>query len=607
MVDGEITTPVWTGDLQAGRFSQKKVDLSRWSGRSIRLRARSSPRDSADFDYVLLGEPVVSSRKADPRTVLLVFVDTLRPDHLGFYGYERDTSRAIDAFATKSVVFEAARSVAPWTLPSARTVLTGRQPEEYDVATSLQATLRAQGWATGMIAGNVYLSPNFGMNTDWDYQHVTNWPDAAEVSAQARQWLAEHDGQDRLLLVHFMDPHLPYDEPEAYRRTFAGKAPPGFDEVVELSDIKSAAPLDADAQAWVIGRYDNNVQHAVDEAALVIGDVDDDDVVVFFADHGEEFWEHRGFEHGHTLFDEVLRVPLVIRAPGIEGRRVAAPVSLLDITPTVLDLVGARAPDLDGVSLVPAMRGEPDAERVLAARDQAFGRPLYGAPRWGVLHEGEKWTTTEGREALYRLGPDPGELENLLKKDQTAAGPGWSDRLGATLGREVAMGYRIAPGRAPGALADDDFVVRVAVPGGIAAAWAGDDPLQGSQVLVEVGPLDTTVDPPVQKAVFTWVRDYPGTREVYLVPTRPVEEVTGALAFDVEYGEDRASLSVTAASGTSPGATRLPLISARLRGSRTFSVGWGWAPQPNAETASLEGSDEELKSALESMGYVEGR
>ncbi len=603
VVEGPTTSRVWEGDLQPGRFTPQRLDLSPWAGKAIRLRARSLPKENANFDYVFLAEPILSSRKADPTTVLLVFIDTLRPDHLTFYGYERDTSKALTSFAADSVVFEQARTVAPWTLPSARALLSGRQPEEYESATPLQEVLRARGWATGMIAGNVYLSPNMGLNAGWDYQHVTNLPDGSEVSAQARQWLAEHDGQDRLLCVHFMDPHLPYDEPTAYRFTYAAEAPFGLPEHLELADIRKKS-LDADDQAWIQARYDNNVRYAIDEAATVIAETDPTDIVMFFADHGEEFWDHRGFEHGHSLFDELLRIPLVVRAPGFEPGRVAAPVSLLDLTPTVLELVGATAPDLDGRSLVPLLRREPGAAQSFAQRDLAFGRPLYGAPRWGVLHNGEKWTTTEGRDALYNLQDDPTELKNLLKGNPMATVGDWPARLGTTLGRRVEVGYRLAPGRATGTLASDDFRVRVEVPGGVAAAWTGDDPLKGSKVLVDLGPLDTSVDPPTQTVTFTWLRGFHGTREAYLLPRLAVETVTPQLVFEVEYGEENREERLNPDANRSRGQ---PLLTARYRQSRVFNVSLVYAPQPDATTTEVEGSDDELKSALEAMGYLEGR
>lgn len=605
---GGTTTTVWSGALSAGTFRQERVDLSRWSGQTVRLRAVSDPSGDADFDYVFLGEPVVASRERNPTTVLLVYVDTLRRDHIGAYGYPRATTPGLDAWAAAhAVTFDQARTIAPWTLPSARTVVTGRQPEEYALAETLQSTLAAQGWATGMIAGNVYLSPNFDMQRGWDYQHVTNWPDADEVTAHALQWLDDHEGRDRLLLVHYMDPHLPYKEPTRYRYAFAGDAPAGFSEKVYLEDIKRLGQKVAPEQRdFVIDRYDNNVKYAVDEAMKVIGRADDNDVVVFFADHGEELWDHRGFEHGHTLFDELLRVPMMVQAPGLAPGRVDAPVSLLDVTPTVLDALGLTGRDLDGQSLLPLARGDAAAAEAFTKRDQAFGRPLYGTPRWGVLHDQQKWTTNEGREALHDLRADPAERDNLAKDDQNLPGATWRGYLADALDRPVDVAFRIFPARPPAEARDQDFVVRVTVPGGIRAAWSGDDPLKGSEVTVAREPVDPLAPEGAATVTFTWLAGWNGTREVYVVPTLPVSEVTQRIQFDVTCGADQRTITLPAPRGSEPGKIRVPLASERV-GGRPIAVTWAFAPAPSDDTRELVGADDELKSALEAMGYVEGR
>src|SRR5262249_1324620 len=141
-------------------------------------------------------------------------------------------------------------------------------------------------------------------------------------------------------------------------------------------------------------------------------------------------WDHQGFEHGHTLYDELLHVPLIIHGPGIESQRIDTPVSLLDVVPTILDLLGQPVPkEVVGRSLMPLVRHDPDAESPFLGRDQAFGRPLYGFDRWGVLHGNEKWTVFEGRESLFALDDDPGEKHNVLKKDPSAGAP-FPDYLG---------------------------------------------------------------------------------------------------------------------------------------------------------------------------------
>jgi len=169
---GGSVEKVYSTDLAIRDFQPHRVDLSRWAGKAIRLRVRTDPKGSTEFDYAFLAEPVVASRKQDPTRVVLIFVDTLRPDHMSLYGYQRDTTAAIDHLAADSVVFEQARSVAPWTLPSARSIVTGRHPEFYDVSETLQETLRRKGFATAFVAGNVSLSTNFVMQRDSEFHRV---------------------------------------------------------------------------------------------------------------------------------------------------------------------------------------------------------------------------------------------------------------------------------------------------------------------------------------------------------------------------------------------------------------------------------------------------
>ncbi|MEO0602152.1 MAG: sulfatase, partial [Myxococcota bacterium] len=408
--------------LKIRDFTPQRVDLSRFAGKDVVVRVRTEPGATPDYDYAFLAEPRIASRLANPVRVLMVFIDTLRPDHMSLYGYGRDTTAAIDHLANTAVVFEQARSIAPWTLPSARTIVTGRQPEYYlaEGTQTLPQILGDAGYASAFIAGNVYLSVNFDMHRDWNLHRVGLWPSAQEVTDDALAWLDEHDGQNAVIQVHYMDPHLPYIEPLTYRPLYAGAGPAGLRTEFHLPDVRRARiENDPAAQQYIRDRYDNNIRYATDQIARLVDKLDDNDVLVLYSDHGEEFWEHGGFEHGHSLFDELLRVPLVIQGPGVSARRVDAPVSLLDVTPTILDLLEQPIPaNVDGRSLVPVLRGETTAEPPLQARDQGFGRPLYGMERWGVLHDNHKWTTTEGREALYDLTADPGEQTNLLREPE---------------------------------------------------------------------------------------------------------------------------------------------------------------------------------------------
>jgi len=620
---------------QHGRFGlaireleSRRIDLSDYAGEPITLRFRTEPGGNPNFDYAFVAEPTVASRLADPVRVLMVFVDTLRPDHLSLYGYERETSEAIDHLAETAAIFEEARSVAPWTLPSARTIVTGRQPERYDApdTRTLPAILGEAGFATGFIAGNVYLSVNFGMHRDWDLHRVGLWPSASEVTDDALAWLARHEGRDAVLQVHYMDPHLPYLEPSTYRPLYAGLGPAGLRTEFHLSDVRRARlENDPEGQQYIRDRYDNNVRYATDQIARLIEKLDDNDVLLLYSDHGEEFWEHGGFEHGHTVFDEVLRVPLVIRAPGVKARRIDAPVSLLDLTPTILDLVGLPIPDnVEGSSLVGVLRGEEGAEAAFEARDQGFGRPLYGMERWGVLHQGMKWSTTEGREALYDLDADPEESDNLLKRPTDDAGAEYRKHLAEALGREVRAGYRITPTRARVAGAGD---VRptwglCTVEGGLKEAWVGNDPLEfglaeverieGRSVIEEKLAAYQILGHPLPEEPgrayeICWTSGKAGTREIYLMPERPLDEVGATLACSVYEGDAtggrRSTLRVHPRRATL-GAVRTPIARTKLQ-QRQVLLQFGISPLPTEGFVDVDGTDDEMSQSLTAFGYVQ--
>lgn len=621
-VDGE-TREISATPLAVGAFVDQRLDLSAFAGRSIRLRLRTDPGPTARFDYAFVAEPIVTSNRADPVRVVMVFVDTLRPDHLSMYGYPRDTSVALDPMVQRSAVFTQARSIAPWTLPSARTLVTGRQPEFFFEAESLPGILGQRGWATAFFAGNVYLSNNFQMTKDWQFHRVGLWPQAEETTDDALAWLDAHEGRNALLQVHYMSPHLPYVEPPEYRRKYAGDPPDGLREQFYLSDVRKAKiESDPDAQQYVRDRYDNNIRYATDQIRRIVDRLDDNDILLFFSDHGEEFWDHQGFEHGHSLYDELLRVPLVVRAPGVQPGDVDAPVSLLDVAPTILDLVGVPVPpEMEGQSLGPLLRREPGAAEAFARRDQAFGRQLYGLERWGVLHENKKWTTTEGREQLFDLDVDAAEKKNLLRDYDLDTAP-WRQALGEALDRSVMAGYRLVPSAHRG---DDGSIPGLwalcTVPGGFSAAWKADDPLENSDATVQ-----TIADPAVLRAQLDrfgfadhpvaegdggievcWKPGWSGGREVYLGPARPLSEAGPSLRCSVWIGDaeggQRGALAVPAGRDPGFGDDRTPLAKLNFD-RRKISLEHGIAPIPDARAISVGATDAESTDLLRAMGYL---
>ena len=588
---------VWSSAVKSDTFTPINVDLSAWEGQSVRFSLETDPGASNRFDYVFLADPVITSRKANPRRVFMVFVDTLRPDHVGAFGYQRDTTPALDDVASGAARFTNARSIAPWTLPSARTVLTGQDPEYYFDSPTLQGLLGRAGYATAMFAGNVYLTSNFGLNRDWGLHYVELLPRAKPQVDRALDWLAENDGRDVLMLLHFMDAHLPYKEPDEYRRMFAGDPPAGLPrDEFHRDGVVNAKLKTKEERQYVRDRYDNNIRYADDQLKRLYDQLRPDDVLVFFSDHGEEFWDHGGYEHGHSLFDELLRVPLIIRGGGLPAAAVDAPVSLLDVTPTILDLVGLPQEGMKGTSLVAAAKGDAAAKAALVERAQAFGRPLYGGERWGVLDGTLKYTTYEGRELLFDLASDAEERKDQLKGNSAGAVP-MRAAMGEALKREVVTALRVAC-RGARKFPEHDLVATLTVPGGIRAAWVGDDPTESSMATLAFTEGS-------DQAVITWPTGYRGSRDVWVVPTKPLAETSHRVTLTAVEGEVRATAVIEADKPVEPTGDRVMLATTKV-GDRSVELGFGVVPIPDPAARQLSGFDPELALQLEAMGYAVG-
>ncbi|MFT4974427.1 MAG: arylsulfatase A-like enzyme, partial [Myxococcota bacterium] len=439
----------------------------------ISLELRTLPGESALLDHVFLRHPTIQVSGRSPRRLVVIFVDTLRADHLSIEGYGRETTPVLDALAASGIRFRQARSVSPWTLPAAQAALSGRQPEEWSDGRSLTERLSADGWRTIGLVANAYLSPKTGISRGFDEYHLSQLAGADRQVDDALALLEEHAARDVALMVHFMDPHLPYAEPAAFRGLWEGAPPPGLPASFtrdRLSRIAPDRPGFSVGRDYVIARYDQNVRSVDAAVGRLLEAIGEDATAVVFSDHGEEFWDHGGVEHGHSLYDELLRVPLILRAPGLPaGAVIEAPVSLLDVTPTLLSLLGLVVEDGAGVDLLPVIRGEAGAAEALSGRPQALGRLLYGRDQWGAVQGQEKIIRDGEAIASYDLAADPGEQ---------APGRGDRERLAALLeepGLSVVPVWRLGR-RARTRSAGRAETLTVRIPGGFAAAWGPYDP-----------------------------------------------------------------------------------------------------------------------------------
>jgi hypothetical protein len=562
-----------------------RVDLSAYAKKAITLVLKTLPGPTSDLDYVFIAEPTVYTPQKDAPQMVLIFIDTLRADAMSLYGYHRETSPKLDRWAEGAAVFSQARSVAPWTLPSARTMITGTHPERWDKIDRLQSRMAAQGWATGMIAGNVYLSSNFEMAEDWGTHRCINWPQGSTQIRRGEGFLEAHTDQPSFLLLHLMDMHLPYTEPIQYRSLFAGDTPAGLDGTGYFlrNEVNRVARKEGDkAKAYFRGRYDNNMRYLDDQLDDFLGGLREDAIVMIISDHGEEFWDHGGFEHGHSLFDELLRVPMVLKGPGVTAGRFSSPTSLLDVAPTLAAMAGVDTAGMVGMDLRTLASGT--AQQAFMDRPLSFGRPLYGLRRWGSLTGGIKYAIHKGEETLFDLSSDPQELTNLVT--HRPVNPS-RQAITTSLDRPFVPVWRLVLNASK-----QGGAVRVKLNTPVAAGWVGDDPTMRGKAKVEVSPAQTIARWPKQR----------GMVEVFVVPPPELPET---IELELKVGSRTETHSVVLSGRERPQAGQSDtLLKARL-GGRTLSITTSWAPIPSELDSAIEGFDAEVAGDLESLGYID--
>lgn len=336
-------------------------------------------------------------------SVVLVVVDTLRADRLGIHGQDRPTTPALDAFARKSRVYEQARATSSWTLPSLASLFTGRPPRDHgvgrwevrfsDALPTLAEVFQQGGYTTAAVVAHHALLPEFGFDRGFATYDTSALAAGAPSQASTAPLVAERALEllDRLgsqpffLWLHFFDPHAEYQSHEGCPWT--GSASDRYDCEVQWVD-RHLAP--------VLERLDRP-------------DLASRTVVAFTADHGEEFLDHRGTGHGHSLYEELVRVPLVVRIPWERPSRVTGPVSHLSLGPTLLDLAHLpRPPSFDA----PPLDGVPrDGAFFLETRQRSDLAALVRDP-WKCV-----WDRRSGRMALFHLASDPTESADLAARE----------------------------------------------------------------------------------------------------------------------------------------------------------------------------------------------
>ena len=422
--------------------------------------SRRGRRSAAAHSILLCAGFTLTTGCGDPpqpaaKNLVVLTFDTVRQDHLSAYGYARPTTPALRAFAAESVVFSNAFAQETNTNPSHASMFTGQYPHVHgnrvngdvlrsDVPT-LAAILHDAGFATaGFVSASVLSANGSGLGRGfghYDGELERARRTGAETVRRARQWLAARDRDEPFFLfVHLYDAHGPYRAPPKHTEAFRSARPSGKLPLVP-HHMKS---VDEDGQLFrhlsqFVDRYDATLRHSDDLFRLLREGIDlRHTAVVVLSAHGETLGErHHRLDHGGQVFDEQIRIPLLLHAPALRPRRVDALVETVDLLPTALQLLQVAPPPgltLPGRSLLPLATGAESGEdetrfvfssaRAVSHRhgDRGYALDLdrriqtIRSQRWKLIRYPRDPATAGDYYELYDLETDPGERQNVAAR-----------------------------------------------------------------------------------------------------------------------------------------------------------------------------------------------
>jgi arylsulfatase A-like enzyme len=508
---------------QADSWEDAEIDLSRYARvkQKLVLKTESASRDAVG----LWANPVVVSRSPKARpNILMYVVCTLRPDHMSLYGYGRETTPFLKKLGASAMVFEDAQAQAPWTKPSVASLLTSLHASAHGLvndtdtipkgAATLAEQLRGAGYVTASIVANPFAGRTSGLDRGFDYMMeypvvqrnrtdaIDRGTDSAAINKAILPWIERHRDEPFFLYVQSTDPHAPYRPPAEFESRFANPR-----ETAEfnkhygmLRDIRaygggatvSRAEMRAkgiDPETYIrraVDRYDAEIAHNDRNIELLVNKLKeagalDNTLIVFASDHGEEFWEHGYGAHGHSLYQELIHTALLFWNPRLLGaaRRIKEPVQLIDVMPTLLELVNVKLPEgIQGQSLVPLLKGQKFTRRApVMASKLALPKAKVGGgvpenltdsyaridSGWKVIFRAQADRAKLPEAELYDRRSDAGDRKNIAsqkpelvnkmtpqitewvdvqKQVRRQLGPGGTSKMDAqTLERLRSLGY----------------------------------------------------------------------------------------------------------------------------------------------------------------------
>lgn len=379
-----------------------------------------------------------------PPNILLISIDSLRADHLGCYGYERDTSPVLDSLAESGALFENTISTTSWTLPAHMSLLTSMDISVHGVGRdgvslhpsigTVAQRIKKEGYATACFSSSPYMNPAFGFDRGFDlYRNIdledekikdTILPPPEErdvvhgditsprITELAIDWLGKNHSRPFFLFLHLWDVHYDYIPPAPYDKLFDPDYRGTIDGRNYIHNEAVNPEMDPRDLEHIIALYDGEIAYVDYHIGLIVKELKrlgifDRTLIVVTADHGDEFFEHGGKGHRNTLYDEVTMIPLIVHLPEkiSSALRISNQVSIIDIAPTILDLAGIAVPDqMQGRSLISLLRGGDQPNDRYALLELGDILNALRSNSWKLL-----FNTRALQTIIFDLKDDPGE------------------------------------------------------------------------------------------------------------------------------------------------------------------------------------------------------
>ena len=443
-VDGAEPTELWSGSAE-GDWQEIAVDLASLAGKAARLELSvSGPGGVAGWGEpeIMIAPPgATAAAGGRAKNAIVILIDTVRADTFApFSPSNKVVTPAYDALAKESTVFLNAYNQENWTKPSVATTLTGTYPSTHNTKTDgaklpdevelISEHLKKAGFATAGFVANGYVSEKFGFQRGWDvfknYIRESVPSEAEVVYGDALEWLKAHKDSPYFLYIQTIDPHVVYRverefSDQYYEGDYSGPLGSTVDAAEQIALGKGSLKASEDDLGWLKALYWGEVSYHDQQMGRFIEElkttgVFDDTVLVITNDHGEELGDHGKFGHGHSLFEELLRAPLLFHFPKVfAAKEVSEVVENVDLMQTVLDVLGQKPmAAADGASLLPLLRGE------------AVQRPYYSlsefldSRRASRVGNYKLIVSVGNYEALYDVVADRGEENDLSKSHPIA-------------------------------------------------------------------------------------------------------------------------------------------------------------------------------------------